>query len=181
MYKTIITDEETFNKKVRREKNAILNKLMKENKKMAKKAKQQGIETPELSKKELKKQAEQLKKMREAQIEESSKMHQLQKVMSREELKAYNEAVAEQNKLYWYWRGKRGKDPDDFYVACESENWENNGWYDWKCVEELKTKTKDELEKATDWYWPSCRAKSESLQSTAKGDSKKKSEGKLIF
>lgn len=100
MYRTIITDEDAFNRKIRREKNATINKLMKENKKIILKAKQQGFDAHQLSKKELKKQAEQLKTLREAQIKESSKMHQLQKEMSKEEIAEYNRRIAEQNKMY---------------------------------------------------------------------------------
>lgn len=100
MYRNLITDEDTFNRKVRKEKNAMINKLMKENRKIVKKAKQQGLNAQQLSKKELKKQAEQLKNLREAQLKESSKMHQLQKEMTKEELSEYNRKIAEQNKMY---------------------------------------------------------------------------------
>jgi len=95
MYRSIITDEEIFNKKIRREKNAIINKLIKENKRIVKKAQQQGIEAQQLSKKEIKKQAEQLKNYREAQIKESNKMHQLQKEMTKEEIAEYNKRIGE--------------------------------------------------------------------------------------
>lgn len=181
MYRSIITDEDTFNRKVRKEKNAMINKLMKENRKIIRKAKQQGFEAPPLSKKELKKQAEQLKHLREAQLKESSKMHQLQKEMTKEEVAAYNQRIAEQNKMYWYCRGRRGKDPDDFYVACDGPNCENNGWYHWKCIEELRFKTKQELDSMNEWYCPSCRTKQESNKGSEKAEGKKKSEGKFII
>lgn len=100
MYRSLVNDEDTFNKKVRREKNAMINKLMKENRKVVKKAKMQGINAHQWSKKELKKQAEQLKHLREAQLKESTKMHQLQKEMTKEELAEYNKRIAEQNKMY---------------------------------------------------------------------------------
>lgn len=100
MYRTLITDEDTFNKKIRREKNAMLYKLMKENRKVVKKAKQQGISAHQMSKKELKKQAEQIKNLRQAQIKESSEMIELQKEMTKEELDAYNSKIAEQNLMY---------------------------------------------------------------------------------
>lgn len=100
MYRSLITDEDTFNKKVRKEKNAFINKLIKENKTIAKKAIQHGIAPPLVSKKTLRKQAEHLKQLRQTQLRESSKMHQLQKEMSKEEIAAYNQSVAEQNKMY---------------------------------------------------------------------------------
>ena len=100
MYRSLITDEETFNRRIRKERNAMVNKLMKENRKQVKKAKQQGINAHQLSKKELKKKAEQLKELRKAQIKESSEMVQLQKKMTKEELMAYNAKVAEENSMY---------------------------------------------------------------------------------
>jgi len=54
MYRTLVSDEETFNRKIRKERNAMVNKLMKENRKHVKKAKQQGINAHHLSKRELK-------------------------------------------------------------------------------------------------------------------------------
>ena len=143
--------------KVRKEKNAFIDKLIKENKRFVKKAIQHGIEAPSFSRRELQKQAEQIKNMREAQIKESNKMHELQKEMTKEEISAYNKKIAEQNKMYWYCRGKKGKDLDDIYVAWDGKNWENNGWYHWKCIEELRFKTKEDLEDMNEWFWPSCR------------------------
>lgn len=130
---------------------------MKENKRFVKKAIQQGIEPPHYSRREIQKQAERIKQMREVQIKESNKMHELQKEMTKEEISAYNKKIAEQNKMYWYCRGKRGKDIDDIYVAWDGKKCENNGWYHWKCIEELRFKTKDEIEEMNEWYWPSCR------------------------
>lgn len=130
---------------------------MKENKRFVKKAIQKGIEAPHYSRREIQKQAEQIKHMREVQIKESNKMHELQKEMTKEEISAYNKKIAEQNKLYWYCRGKRGKDIDDIYVAWDGSNWENNGWYHWKCIEELRFKSKEEIDDMNEWYWPSCR------------------------
>lgn len=49
-------------------------------------------------------------------------MHQLQKEMTKEEIQSYNAKIAEQNRMYCYCRGARGKDPDDFYVACDGKN-----------------------------------------------------------
>lgn len=59
MYRSLITDEDTFNRKIRKEKNATINKLLKENKQIIKKAKQKGFNVQQLSKKQLKKQVEQ--------------------------------------------------------------------------------------------------------------------------
>jgi hypothetical protein len=79
--------------KIRKEKNATINKLLKENEKIRRKARQQGLNVNQLSKKELKKQSEQFKNYREAQIKESSKDHQLQKEMTKEEVLEYNKKI----------------------------------------------------------------------------------------
>lgn len=100
MYRSLVTDEDSFNRKVRREKNATLNKLMKEQKKIIKNAKDKGLNTKQLSKKELKKQAEQSKRLRNALLKESHNDKVLGGEMSKEELAAYNAKIAEQNKMY---------------------------------------------------------------------------------
>mmetsp|Transcript_21878 Transcript_21878/g.19421 ORF Transcript_21878/g.19421 Transcript_21878/m.19421 type:complete len:101 (+) Transcript_21878:191-493(+) len=100
MYRTLINDEDTFNRKIRKERNAMVNKLMKENRKDVKKAKQQGINAHHLSKRELKKRAEQINELRKAQIKESNKMAQLQKEMTKEEVTAFNAKIAEENSKY---------------------------------------------------------------------------------
>ena len=180
MYRSLITDEETFNRRIRKERNAMVNKLMKENRKQVKKAKQQGINAHQLSKKELKKKAEQIKELRKAQIKESSEMVQLQKKMTKEELMAYNAKVAEENSMYCHWRGSRGKDPDDFYVACDGKNCDNNGWYHWKWIDELKFKTKEEVDNEKEWFCPSCRGKREGGNAT-QPEIKNPPEGKFIL
>lgn len=100
MYRSIITDEDAFNRKIRKERNAMVNKLMKENRKHVKKAKQQGINAQTFSKKELKKQANQLNELRKAQIKESTKMAEIQKSMTKEEVLAFNAKIAEENSKY---------------------------------------------------------------------------------
>ena len=101
--------------------------------------------------------------------------------MTKEEVSEYNRRIAEQNKMYCYCRGKRGKDPDDFYVMCDSQNCENNNWYHWKCIEELRFKTRQELEEMEHWFCPTCREKQDNTNEKAEGSSNKKSEGKRCF
>jgi len=78
----------------------MMNKLIKENRKNVKKAKQQGIHAQHLSKKELRKRAEQINDLRKSQIKESNKMALQQKKMSKEELTVYNAKIAEENSMY---------------------------------------------------------------------------------
>jgi hypothetical protein len=157
----------------------MFNKLLKENKKSVNKARQQGIKVQQLSKKEIKKQVEQLINLRQVQINESSEMRKIEKEMTRDEVIAYNQKVAEQNKKYCYCRGKLGKDPDDFYIACDGKNCENNGWYHWKCIPELRFKSKTELDNMKEWYCLKCKEKSEPTEIISKDDGKKKLEGKF--
>jgi len=104
-----------------------------------------------------------------------------QQKMSREELAAYNARIAEENSMYWYCRGKRGKDPDDFYVAWDGPTCENNGWYHWKCIEELKYKSKEEVEKESEWYCPSCISKKAEIVTPPEPEPTPKPEGKFIL
>lgn len=100
MYRTLVPDEETFNRKIRKERNAIVKKLMMENKKQIKKAKQRGYNAQPMSKKQLKKQAEQIEKYRKAQIAESNREVHLQQKMTKEEVAAYNAKIIEENSMY---------------------------------------------------------------------------------
>ena len=100
MYRNLVPDEETFNRKIRKERNAIVKKLMMENKKQIKKAKQRGYNAQPMSKKQLKKQAEQIEKYRKAQIAESNREVHLQQKMTKEEVAAYNAKIIEENSMY---------------------------------------------------------------------------------
>ena len=108
-------------------------------------------------------------------------MIELQKEMTKEELDAYNSKIAEQNLMYWYWRGKSGKEPDDFYVAWDADNCENNGWYHWKWIDELKYKTKKEFDDMNEWFCPSCRKSKQDSKTDTEKSEIKKSEGKFIL
>jgi hypothetical protein len=130
MYRSLITDEDTFNRKVRKEKKAMINKLAKENKKFAKKMEQKGVKVRMLSKKDLRMQAEKIKQLRDIQMQESE--NQLHNNMSKEEILEYNKEILEMNQKFCSCRGKFGRDLDDFYVYCDGEDCENNNWYHWK-------------------------------------------------
>lgn len=151
MYRRLITDEDTFNKKVRKEKKAMINRLVKENKKFVKKMVQQGVKVKMLSRKDLKEEAERRKNLRDIQIHESD--NQLHNNMTKEEILAYNEKVIKMNESFCSCRGKFGHDLDDFYVYCDGNDCENNNWYHWKCVPELKEKTREDIEsQTTKWF-----------------------------
>ena len=101
MYRSIITDEEAFDRKIRKERNAMVNKLIKENKKQLKTAKQQGINSQHLSKRELKKRAQEKRRanreLKKALIKESSQMFQSRKRKTKEEIAAENAKIAAEN------------------------------------------------------------------------------------